>query len=449
MANPVDVTAPLPVESGANLRLLPSGADQGTTPRNFFIPSTSVQSLSKWTVGMVRNALDDHEMGLFGGSSLLADAIMRDPQVFAHLMTRVSALSSRSGLPFSLEASTGIDDRRASKVAKQIEAFWWDAVPEEQIAALLGDAIILGLGVGRIMWAQDWTPRFERLRPHGLYWSEFERVYRYIDGAGGNNVVTPGQNGWVLYTPFGPDSWKKGAILPLGLTVLGRQFAQRDWWRASEKHGLPILKVKEPFAATDDVDKAPGQSQADQVYQSIGNLASNGSKGAVLRLPQPQDPSTNPGFEATWMELVGDPFMGFEKLLAEGRREIISTLLGRDPEGSASRVGGDGASILEKVRSDFLLRDASTMAKCLRGQVLKPWVHFNVDPNLAELAPWPTWDSRPPTDLATRATTLSAAADALQKLDALGIDIGSVLDEMHLTRSAGPKPPPPENQGTP
>lgn len=394
---------------------------------------TNLVTTSAWTVATIRNTLDDHENGQFFASALLSNAVLRDPQIFAAFLTRVSALSARAGLPFKLDPSTGIDDRRASKIAKDLEAIWWTCFPEEEIARLLGDGIFLGLAVGRVAW-NGWTPKLTRLRPHGLYWSEVERVFRYISGDGQNLVVTPGQNGWFLYAPFGPDSWQLGSIRALGLEFIGRTFAKRDWFRASEKHGMPALAVKEPFSASDDIEA--GQGKAPGFYSQIVRLGQDG----ILRLPQPQDTNT-PGWSADWLELKSDPFTGFQNLLAECRKEIICTLLGKDPESTASRVGGDGARLLQKVESEFLIRDASTMGNALREQVLKPWVAFNVDPALTELAPFPSWSTQAPIDLSQRATTLNTVADAITKLDALGIDVTAVLDEFHLTRVRPPVPP--------
>lgn len=102
------------------------------------------------------------------------------------------------------------------------------------------------------------------------------------------------------------------------------------------------------------------------------------------------------------------------------------------------------------MRNEHLITDADALQNTLRDQVLKPFVAFNISPNLLGLAPWPKWQAQPQADLATRVSTLNTAADALAKLESLGIDILPVIEELHLQRTSKPKPkpkpvqPPPE-----
>lgn len=416
-------------------------------PPTVTVEGTFFQSLSKWTLSKVTAALDEHKQGCFYQSALLADALLDDPQIFAHARTRVGAFSSRSGLPFSIDASNGVDDRRAESVRRRVEQLWWDMVPDAELASLHMDAVFLGVAVGRTVWKREhgeWIPRLERLRPSGLRWDDTIHAFRYLDGCGVDHIVTPGVNGWVLHAPFGGDSWTKGALRALGIPFFARTFAViRDWLRFNERHALPALIVEDRFPQSDDIEGQEGEAGASEFFEQFRNLGKN----PVIRLPQGQT-SDEPKANARWLELVSTSYEGFERLYNKLQAEIVSVLLGRDPESSAAKLGGDGASVVEKVRNEHLIADADALQNTLRDQVLKPFVGFNVSPNLLGLAPWPKWQARPQADLASRVSTLNTAADALAKLESLGIDIVPVIEELHLQRINKPKPkpvqPPPE-----
>ncbi len=416
-------------------------------PTTETVEQAYLDTLSAWTIEGVKAALDAHEQGDFAESSVLYGAAMRDPQIYSCLATRVSALSARAGLPFSVDPAEGVDDRRAKSVASRIEARWWTACPESAIAALDRDGIMLGVGVGRVApWRVEigaygpaWVPTLRRLRPHGLLWNESEKRFEYRSLDGKTHVVTPGENGWVLHAPFGGDSWMMGAIRALGNSWVTRALTRRDRSRYSEKYGLPILAVKEPYAAPDDIEGSSGSANPTiaSYYAQFRNITPR----SVIR--EPRGPEGKDGWEARFISPeAGSSFAVFRETLADERREIAAVLLGRDPELPAA-VGGDGASLLARVEVEKLSTDAEGMATTLREQVWKPYVAYNIDPARPELAGWPRWDTRPTADLGARAVTLDKAADALAKLIEMGADVAPILEEFHLTAAKPLEAPPP------
>lgn len=405
------------------------------------VVSSQLQTLSSWKVSSIRQALDSHEQGDLSGSSLLATHMLRDAQIFSGAKTRVEALTSKSGLPFAVEASTGVDDRRSESVRKRVDGLWWTSIPDAQTSAFLRDALFLGVAVGRDdMPVVDGVevPRIRRLRPNGLRWDETSRGFKYVDGEGKEHDVTPGEHGWILHAPHGPDSFLQGAVRPLGEPFLGRAQAFWDWARFCEKHGLPVLAVKEPFDAIDDIEGAEGSdgSAVRDFYADIRRMRREG----VIREPQGQDGKE--GWGARWLELQSKSYEAFERFRRELRAEAHAAILGRDPDGGSKGIGGDEASVRDRVRGEYLAADAEAWATTLREQVWKPWVRRNVDAHRPELAPWGRWQTRPPADLAKRADTLNHAADAIEKLDRLGVDTDPVLEEFHLKRRAGAKTQP-------
>ena len=407
-----------------------------------------LDTLSNWTIESVKAALDQHEQGDFSSSAMLADATLRDPQVYSALRTRVSALASRSGVPFTMDPAVGVDGRRAESVAERMLGLWWTSCPEAEVAALDRDAIMLGVAVGRVRWtlsADEWVPRICRYRPHGLRWDETTKTYRYRTQDGGDEEVTPGRGGWLLHAPNGGDSWMLGAIRAIGNTWVTRAMARRDRSRYSQKHGLPLLKVHEPFQAADDIEGTGGTAAASvpAFYQQFATLSPQRN---VIRCPRGQDEASSWDVEFIAPQ-AGTSHAVFRETLDDTRRDVLAILLGRDPEMSGS-VGGDGVSLLTRVEVEALAADAEGMATTLREQVWKPWVGFNIDRARLELAAWPKWQTRPGADLAARAGVLTAVGPAVVQLDAAGIDTTDVLEEFGLRLKAGevvqpPAPPAP------
>lgn len=197
---------------------------------------------------------------------------------------------------------------------------------------------------------------------------------------------------------------------------------------------MPVLKVKEPFFASDDAVGSDG-TQAQEVYSAI---RSGMVSGAVIRLPQAQS-KDEPGWDAEFAELAGKGFEGFMRSLEDTAREIEIALLGRPRDGGAR--GGDGELASETQRNENLASDAEALATTIRDQVWKPFVAFNYGPELIDAAPWGRWDTRPAPNRKTRAETLNTLADALTKLAGLGVDTKPILEEFGLEAPEGVEPP--------
>lgn len=424
----------------------PKHSDPGTRPSRITIETAWTEPVSTWTVAMVRAALDLHEAGDFSLSSVLADAATRDSTVAGDLEIRCRALASRSSLPFKVEAGEG-DGRKREAARRRCERLWWHACPETTIYSVQKDAIMLGASVGRIWWstsADEWRPRLHHLPPHGLSWSDVDGwVYQSRDGT--RHLVTPGDGTWFLHLPNGSRSWMGGAIRRLGEIWLQRVYARRDWARFSERHGLPVLAVREAQAARDDIEQGQG-SEGAAAKAFYGRLRASMTRDGVLKLPQ-SDSKDVPGWDAEWLELVGTSYEGFAAQLRDLKGEVHEALLGRDPNGSSK--GGDGELANERRHTEFLATDAETLTTTIRECIWKPDAAYNVDVTDTEVAAWGRWDTRPPPDLERRATTLDKCADAVGKLVVLGVDCVPVLNEFGLLAPSGVQAPPRPTQAQP
>jgi phage gp29-like protein len=412
-------------------------------PRRVKIDALYVEPLSEWTVPLVRSAITQHELGRMRQSARLADAMGRDPRIAGALETRQRALSSRSALPFSVTTSEEGDGRKRKAAADRMRELWWYACPEDAIAPLLRDAIMLGVAVGYVEWTAtggEWVPRLRWLPPHGLAFEQYSLdgtrgpAWIYTAWDGSRYEVRPGEDGWFLYLPSGPRSWMSGRVRSLGLPWYMGVTTERDWARYDEKHGLPILSIDEPHWAHDDIEGEDGAegSKADEYYEQFKTLPSE----AVLR--NPQGPDGQAGWAAKWLEPVSKSWESFQAHLRYLGTLIEQSLLGRDS--AAGPKGGDGELATERVRVEYLASDAETLSTALREQLWKPWAEYNYGDR--DVAGWGRWDTRPPPDLAARASTLKTAAEALTLLSPMGVDVAPVLEEFGLSAPDGVEPPP-------
>lgn len=415
----------------------------GRTPPRLKIESAWASPISVWTPPTMRAALDSHEQGQFYTSAALADWCWRDAVFAGAMRTRVHALSSRSALPFTVEAGDG-DGRSRKAIRDRVEQLWWTSIPESVLAPILIDAISPGAALGVIRWLRlpdEWIPFLHHLPLHGLEHVVEEDRYVYHTADGQTLDVTPGDGRWFLHLPYGPRSYLYGALRSVAAPVLGRAYDNRDMSRGNEKHGLPLLAIEEPFFAHDDVEGATGAGGSNALAFYRQFRAGIGSE-TVLRLPQGQGPDGG-GWKAEWKELKASPNQGFVASLKSREAEIQLAILGRADAGSK---GGDGELASERLRIEGLASDAETLSTTIRNQIWKPYVAFNYSPDDIENAPWGRWNTRPPTDLKARADMLDKMADAAGKLKPLGAAMGPIFAEFQVTavETKGDEPVPPE-----
>ncbi len=401
-----------------------------------------------WSIRRAAAALDMHEDGDFSESAQLAKAARRYHRIAGALNTRTGALKATAGLPFQVEPSDRGDQRRARSIAAQTKARWWDVCPETTIASLLEDAIMLDRAVGFLTWKSvkvdgksQWLPKVNHLPARGLSYRELEQAW-YYNGADGPEKITPGDGTWFLHLPASVQPPFGGAILSLGVLYVISHFTERDWARWGEKLGFPMLAIKEPAFAADDVE-ANVQGFYDQ-FKKLG-------KEPIIREPQGSDGT---GWESRWIESSGVGWQSFRAHLAYVGDASEYTVTGMTPRGDQP-LGGDGESVRERVRVEYLAADAEPMSTSLREQVWMPIGRYNDSAWDDELAAWGRWDTKPPANMVVRADILGKAATFIPQLVSLGADPEALLDEFRIPRKAGaalpkqeaaPKPAPPEQQ---
>jgi phage gp29-like protein len=369
-------------------------------------PTHQIQpvNIPSWTVPEVRSALDVHELGTFFSSAQLMDAMGRDDRIDACLGTRVRALAGKSGVGFTVAPADNVKDPKlAQEIADKVQKYWYYSCPENVMSHLLRDAVMLGVAFARIHWDLVDGIRVPRLEPwhaHTVYWDWSIQKYRAV-AREGMFIIEPGSAEWFVYEPGGYRSWMSGAVRGLGLPFVIRQYTYRDWYRYCEKHGMPILAIKEPVGAMWERHKAG-------FWGKVQRLGAE----STLRLPFSE--KDGDGFGVEFVEPKDKSWATFQAMIGELNTNIAIRLLGQNL--STEVKGGSFAAAMaqELVRMDYLDADAQTLSTALREQVWKPFVRFNCQGVAPAYAPVPTWDTRPPEDKAAKATVFKTYADALK-----------------------------------
>src|SRR5688572_21623548 len=131
-----------------------------------------VYSWSEWdSVSLVKGALRDLEGGLFEQAASVVDAMGRDDRITGCLLTRIEALPA---LPFTMVPGED-GGGRAQTIAEEADELFEAMAPNAELLRLHHWAVMLGLGVGQLIWDRDggrWQPRLTVWHPRHLYWRQ-------------------------------------------------------------------------------------------------------------------------------------------------------------------------------------------------------------------------------------------------------------------------------------
>lgn len=405
-------------------------------------PSTSLTqivpiSTSLWTVPEVRNALDSHEYGMFVDSSTLVDAMGRDDRITGCLNTRVRALAGKSGVGFSIEPSKHGDEDCREDIAHELSELWWHAFPESVQSRILRDAVMQGVAICRIHWELINGRRIPRLEPwdlRGVFWDWSVRRYRAI-AMEGVFTIDPYNGEWFVFEPGGYRSWMCGLVRVLGIMWCLRTMTYRDWARYSEKHGFPIVAVKEPSGTQWERHKG-------SFWQRMRQMGVE----ATLRLPTDEK---GYGFGVELIEATARSENAFKLLLDKIEVNIAIALLGQNLSTEVQGGSFAAATAHNAVRLDYLDADAQTISTAIRESVLKAFVRFNYPGVDEDTAPWPTWATKPPDDLKAAAGIFAQVIAAIGTARGQGIQLDAawVNDKWEIPVKYVDPPPPPGSPG--
>jgi hypothetical protein len=393
-------------------------------------------------VDLVRGALRELEFGRFRLASYLVDTMGRDDRIEGVLTTRVNGLL---GLPLEFEApkpppklrKAGDEvpkaeeeiDPLATFLAEMAKYGWAEMADEAALGQILSTGIMLGLGLGEVVWNTDgdlWAPKLKFWHPSFInwIWDTYDEngqgqlgSYWLTTADGIVRVPEDGGGRFFVFAPYGyRRGWMRGRVRALALAWLIRNWGRRDWARQSEKHGIAVVVGNVPISADDESKKA-----------FIGAL-SNLGRETTLECP---DLGPNIGkFGIELVEAEAKTYEGFEHLLQHADTAIAVVLLGQNLTTEVQQGSRAAAQVHDQVRKDFQQSDAVTLSRAVRNFLLKPWALYNWAAE--DLTPLPQWQTDPPQDLATTADGYMKAGSALTSFKTAGapVDTRAFLEEI-------------------
>lgn len=399
---------------------------------------------------IVDEALERLEQGQFLDAALLADAVYTDDRVNGCMQTRINGLF---GLPLEFKYPGQAEARASAKpavvgaptkdvgegddaeamalkqrIAELARLNWEKMLPGAAVREQMRWALLLNAGLGELHW--DWGadgllwPTLKTWSTQFLYWNWSTRSY-WLVHQDGQTQVSPGDGRWVMLAPNGHNhGWLYGLIRALGKLWLDRQFAWKDWARASEKYSLGIILGKVPTNASKD-DKA-------RFEQSMTNLPNE----AFVMVPQGSK-TDEPSFSLEMMKTdAAVNWQSFKERFAQLDTSIAILILGQNLSTEVQGGSRAAAEVHDSVRGDFLKADDEIWATTIRTQVLTPWVMFNwgdlieeMGRTVAEFVPEVRHKVEPPEDLEAKSKVLLAVASALPGFAGTEADIHAVLEE--------------------
>lgn len=360
----------------------------------------SVRSQIDWTPSQIRAAQAAADAGSLAQAAAVCEWVLADDRVAGVLGQRTHGLL---GLPLSLEDGAGAKRRKASHKLESTDDFW-DMLPEEQLASLLGWRILLGVGFGQLEWTDHGdriVPRLTEWHPSHVKWDWEKRQWLTKVDKGADAIVTPGDGQWVVYAAAGLRPWARGAWRAVAAWCLLKQYAKSDWARYSERHGMGTF-----VATATDSSVEPHREKLASELETLG-------RDAAIVFPH--------GFDLKLVEATANTWTTYQAQIAVADAGIAIAISGQNLTSEVQGGSLAAAQVHARVALQFIKGDAESLSTCLHDQVFEKWAELNFGDN--DAAPWPKWDTSPPEDKAAKAQVLVNVGTAIQALKYAGVPV--------------------------
>lgn len=371
---------------------------------------TDLEPMAATTVAALRATLDEHDRGVFLRSGLLAQLITRDADLFGALLQRLLRLQSH---PLVVTAAS--EDTRAVAHADRLRSRWRKAVSLAAEHDLAASLVLLGFGVGQLLWS--WDDELRELVPTLDPWPsecvEYDRHDRqwYVSTRDqGRLAITPGDGQWVLLASRSvhrPHLW--GAIRPTAEWYLRGSHNANDASRRAEVAGTPVWAAYLPAGARQTPD---GKA-------FVRSLRTMGRNAAI---PLPRGANDASSYDVKLLEAQVDAFKIFEWLQRCGGGKIRLAILGQDLTSQNNLVGTNASSDNgESITATVVEADARSVSATYANQIAAPWTRYRVGD--VKLTPGVAIDAEPEEDREADARAMSATAEAAAKWRDLGVEV--------------------------
>lgn len=286
------------------------------------------------------------------------------------------------------------------------EATLFDTIfPPAELAMFMWDGINCGFALAQfVQGEEDRYPVFVRLDPEFLVyrWAEDRWYYRTLEGL---LPITPGDGRWILHTPEGRyEPWNRGAWRALARSFISKEHAILYRENYGSKLANPARVAVMPQGAN--------EAQKQSWFSKVMGWGVNTVFGAP------------PGYDVKIVESNGQGYEVFKDIIDHADRDSIIGIAGQ----VVTTDGGTGFSnqdIHKSIRADIIQGDGNAICSTLNSQALPAVVYDVCGP--AETC-CVEWDTTPPADVKAAADSLSACADAIDRLDVVLKPRGLTLD---------------------
>lgn len=411
------------------------------------------------TVDQVRSVLSQHKMGQFRLSALLFERMLENARFRSVFNTRLAGLLSAE-----VRFDPARENRDARRAAREFAEDW-----AEMVSASTRKQIrkwSLGLGVSfaqRALHSGSSSGRqIFKVRPYwagfaNWYWAESGyRIQTYDAGVVDapspgledihgrvaapsplqSGLINPSEQAWIIDEPNGANSWREGLITAAWRPWLGHEWATRDQARASEKHGIGILKAKYPYGKGDEYEKA------------LNRWLAGLRIGAEGTIPCQQRGDGEPSFDVEPFEFNGSGFQAISDTMNANAVALAILLLGHN---LTTEIKGGGsyaaAGVGEYIRDDIKHDDAASEWAMFGPQLARPYCLVNYqDPDLAPRARYVTNSAAVNLAMAQMFAAISTAIQTL-RINVPAFDVDAFCEQWNIPQTARgavqvPLPPP-------
>lgn len=360
---------------------------------------------TRWLQKDIEDAIKLADQGDLSRCGQLSKSLRRDGTLGGILSTRTSGLTR---LPKQFRGTPNVVVDLEGQGGD--EGLFERMVASKELALLLGDGILMGVGVGELIPLPDRREKvFVRLEPEFLRYRWWEDRWHYHSIAG-LLPITPGDGRWVLHTPGGyQNPWTNGLWGALARSFVAKDHAFNYRENYSGKLANPARVAESPQAANEEM--------TNKWFRKVAAWGPN------------QVFSTKPGYVVKLLELAnGTGHKVFQDTIDSSDKEFMIALAGQ----IVTITGGTGfanAGIHATIRTDLIQDDGDDGAGTCNSQILRPEVNRLYGGAARGNV---RWDTKPPGDLKAEAEAISAAAKAAEDFNRVGAPAGLQVDMREL-----------------
>jgi hypothetical protein len=331
-----------------------------------------------WNVDRIRRARDDHALGVFNVSALLADAMMVDPRIFSGLAQRIGPLV---GLPLEISGAARWNGKGMSETARSECAAMFapesTACPPGTRAAGFTATGMMGTCILQNVWlSRDDGSRIDvEVRPWPMqlsWWNEAAKRYQLFT-TDGTVTVEPNDGKWIVIEPHGPRSFLRGCIRPLALLWADRSYALRDRSNASAAHGSMGIVGTLP-------ESVSISSEEGKKFLSTLRLLQQARAGIVKAF----------GAQVETFEPKSLMWQIYNAIISGSNADALLILTGLNAEGVYKPI-----SQIDGVKYDLIMTEIAAATAQYNAGLVVPWTLLNFgDESLAPRLNWLVPDPR-------------------------------------------------------